>query len=160
MIRSFLNSDQVCGVIWFLIGLSMCIGSFKLSLGEIHNPGPGFMPFLTGAVLALLGLVLILLAIVRKLRREEGGEGKEIFFVRENRKRFLISTATLLGYTVLFEPIGYLLSTFIFFYIMIKLMTPKGWLMPLVLSGSATILGYLVFTVWLKAQFPKGILDF
>ena len=48
------------GFIWLTLGIFLCISSTELNLGSFHIPGAGFLPFLSGASLALLGLILIL----------------------------------------------------------------------------------------------------
>ena len=83
MIRSFFKSDQVGGLIWFVLGIGLCIGSIRLTLGEFHYPGPGFMPFLSGALLGLFGLVLIFAGISKRLREGEKVE------VEESLQRFV-----------------------------------------------------------------------
>ena len=156
--KRFLRSDQVFGLIWMTLGSGFCIGSLKLNLGGFHNPGPGFMPFVLGAALALLGLVLMLLAVINELGRKQGGKAKQLF-ERDNLKRLFTVAATLLAYIMIFEYIGFLLSSFLFFFSLFKYITPKSWLGPLVLSGSAVILSYLVFCVWLRSELPRGIFN-
>ena len=61
------------GLIWVILGMGMCIGSIKLKLGNFHTPGPGFMPFLSGASLGIFGLILIVLNYFCEIR----GMGKK-----------------------------------------------------------------------------------
>ena len=53
------------------------------------------MPFVLGAALALLGLVLMLLAVINELGRKQGGKAKQLF-ERDNLKRLFTVAATLL----------------------------------------------------------------
>lgn len=62
------NGDIVGGMIWFVLGVGMCIASIKLNLGDFHKPGPGFMPFLSGFFLGVFGLILIFSIISKGLR--------------------------------------------------------------------------------------------
>ena len=155
--RNFLKSERVGGLIWLFLGIGFCIGSIKLNLGNFHNPGPGLMPFLLGTLLGLLGLVLIFSANSKELERNEEVKVEKIL-VKENWTRLFFTLSTLCGYIILFEYLGFFLTTFIFFFLLFKLAEPKRWLMPLTLSGSAVILSYLLFSVWLQCQLPKGIL--
>jgi putative tricarboxylic transport membrane protein len=66
----------------------------------------------------------------------------------------------LFGYIVLLEPLGFLLTTFLCLLPLFKLSEPERWVRPLVLSCSIAILSYLVFSVWLQCQLPKGLLRF
>ena len=42
---------------WIVCGLSICMGSYRLSLGSLNDPGPGMFPFIAGAVLCVLSMV-------------------------------------------------------------------------------------------------------
>lgn len=158
IIRRFLKDDEVFGLIWFIAGLVTSIGALKLELGVLEKPGPGFMPFLLGLALAVLGLVLMLMAVITHLTTEQG-ERKEEVFERDNLTRLLFVVAILLGYIVLFDYVGFVSSSFLFFFLLLKYLTPKKWLEPLIISGSAVLISYLVFCVWLKAQLPGGIFN-
>jgi putative tricarboxylic transport membrane protein len=150
------------GLVWVILGIGMCIGSVKLKLGDFHIPGPGFLPFLSGVSLGIFGLILTFSAALAK-----PGEGEEATYEKSqakwNWKKFLnplITLLILLAYLVLLEPLGFILTTFICLLFWFKLSEPKKWLMPLILSVSTSVLSYLLFSVWLQCQFPKGLLRF
>ncbi len=50
----------------FLTGLAgaTCVGAYRLGLGDIHTPGPGFMPFATAALLGLMALGQLLQVVI------------------------------------------------------------------------------------------------
>lgn len=139
------------GLIWLFLGIGLCIGAIKLKLGGIHKPGAGLMPFLSGALLGLLGLILMFFPISNQL----GKNGR----VKVNWKLFLVLLISF-SYLILLKPLGFLLTTFLFLFFLFEITEPKKWVMSLVFSGVAAILGYLVFLVWLGGQFPRGILGF
>ncbi len=149
------KTDLVISLIWIILGISFCIGSVKLTLRDFHNPGPGLMPFLTGAVLALLGLILMLSSI------SKASEDNEKFvWVKENWERVVLTLLALCGYATLLEFLGFFITTFLFFFFLVKLTEPRKWVTSFVFSGVAATLCYLIFSVCLKSQFPKGILGF
>jgi putative tricarboxylic transport membrane protein len=149
------------GFVWLVLGACFCIGSFKLKIGGLHNPGAGFIPFLVGSLLITLGLIMGVSNLFRpRTRMEERGGRKS---GRENLKNLFVPFLTLLilvGYVILLEPLGFLLSTFIFLFLLFKISAPHTWLLPIGLSMSTVIVSYLLFSVWLQSQFPKGILGF
>ena len=49
------QQDRIGGLIWLVLGIAMCIESVELGLGKIRVPGAGFLPFLSGVLLAILG---------------------------------------------------------------------------------------------------------
>jgi putative tricarboxylic transport membrane protein len=148
--------DRFGGLFWFILGAIICIMSVKLRIGTLYKPGPGFTPFLSGAVLVVSGLILMLSTFLKQYMDEEMGS----ILVKEGRKNSLLTLLALFGYIVLLEPIGFLITTFIVLLFLFKITDTKRWLAPVVLSGSSVIVSYLVFSVWLKLQFPKGLFGF
>ena len=149
--KKFLTRDRIGGSIWLALGIYLCHEATTLNIGGLHKPGPGFTPLLAGACLIIFGLVLIFFFDSEEPgeRGESNGQGGE-----KNRKTLLISFIIFVGYILVFERIGFSLSTFFFFFLLFKLTDPKRWVMPSVISASAVILSYLVFSVWLKTPLP------
>ena len=152
------KQNQVSGFIWLLLGALLCMGSVRLDLGGFHRPGPGFMPFLTGAILILLGFILMFSGS-KETRVGEGLPGKG-FWGGGDWKNVLIPWLSLFGYLLLLEPLGFLPTTFLFLFLLFKLTKPRSWLEPFIFSGATAVATYFVFSVWLRCPFPKGILTF
>jgi putative tricarboxylic transport membrane protein len=157
--KKYLLAD---GLIWVLLGIGMCLGSIKLKLGDFHAPGAGFLPFVAGALLAIFGLILMFSFRVSQTREEKDAESRKDL-TKQRGKNFLnplLTVVILLGYILLLEPLGFLLTTFICLLLLFKLSEPRKWVTPLVLSSATAMLSYLVFSVWLQCQLPKGLLKF
>jgi uncharacterized membrane protein YidH (DUF202 family) len=159
MKRNFPKGSQVDGLIWFILGIGLCIGSLQLNLGRISFPGPGLLPFLCGSTLVLLGLILIFSGIEKRLREEKPVKVDEIL-LQGKWKTILLTILALIVYVILFEYVGFFFTTFFFLFFLFKLTAPKKWLMPFVLSSGTVVLGYFIFSVWLRGQFPRGIFNF
>ena len=148
------------GLVWLVLGIGLCIGSVRLKLGDFHTPGPGFMPFLSGALLGIFGFILIFATT----RSGEGKEAKEQKTpVIWNWKKLISPFLTLLIlflYISLLEPLGFILTTFICLLFLFKLSEPGKWITPVILSICTSVLSYLVFSVWLQCQFPRGLIKF
>jgi len=151
--------NRVGGVIWLALGIGLCIGSTKFVLGDFHKPGPGFMPILSGAFLGLCGLILIFSSTSKRFLEEEKLEGKKIL-AKKNWRNFFLILLSLFSFNLLLEPLGFLLTGFLFLFFSLKLVNPNKWLMPLGLSLCAVILSYLLFYVLLNCQLPRGIFRF
>jgi putative tricarboxylic transport membrane protein len=150
--------DCLGGLIWLAVGIFFCIGSIKYKLGNFKVPGPGFMPFIAWGLLGLFGLVLIL-SSKRKLESDEE-EKDGGMWAGHNWKRVIFTLMALFCYGIILEYLGFLTTTFLFLLFLFKLTEPRKWIMPLLMSGVTVILSYLVFALWLKSSFPKGILGF
>jgi putative tricarboxylic transport membrane protein len=146
------NFDLVSGLIWLVLGISLCIGSIPLKFGDLHKPGPGFTPFLAGSFLGVLGLILVLSSIFGRLEEQKIMSAK-----KGNWKSLLPTLLALFGFVLLFEFLGFFITSFLFFLFLFKLGNPKRWLVPLVFSAVTVLLCYLIFSVWLTCPFPRGI---
>jgi putative tricarboxylic transport membrane protein len=144
------------GCIWLVVGLALSIASVKLHLGNLHKPGPGFLPFLSGACLALCGLILMLSPLA-KGATEESGRIQGVWG-KSRWKKFLLPLLILTGYVLLLDTLGFPFASFLFLFFLFKMTDPRKWFMPLFLAGSTVVLSYLLFSVWLQCQFPKGVL--
>lgn len=152
------KSEIICSFIWVALGITQCIESIRLRLGDFRKPGPGFLPFISGILLGLFGLILIVI-LSKTIGEDEKPKG-EMLWVKDNSKKLLLTLLALFVYAMVLETLGFLIATFIFLFFLFKLTEPKRWAMPVVLSGVTVILSYLVFCVWLKSSFPVGVLRF
>jgi putative tricarboxylic transport membrane protein len=148
----------------FWIGLSLFVMIFSYQLGledktgleEVHNPGPGLMPFLTALLLLLISLYLLVSPLLKKnqskpieTREEESG--------KPNYGKMLLVLASLFGYAFLLEPLGYLVTTSLALLLLFKTMGTK-WGSAVFASLTTTLVTYFVFT-YLGLLFPDGILS-
>ena len=150
------------GLIWVFLGTGVCVGSIQLKMGDFHTPGAGFLPFFAGALLALFGLILMIPALLSQAAAKKV-TGDQMSSPQHHWRRFVVpslAVTILLGYILLLEPLGFLLTTFVCLLLLFKLSERRRWLTPLVLSSSTAVLTYLLFSVWLQCQLPKGLLKF
>ena len=149
-----MNNDQVSSVLWFFLGLLICLGSVKYKLGSFAAPGSGFMPFLTGVVICILSGIGFIQGTIRR----RGGEGWDRVLEGVRWKNAGILLCSLCGYAFFLIPLGFLLCTAFFISFLLRAIVPQRW--PVVIGGGilTAIASYLVFEVWLRAQLPKGFL--
>ena len=132
----------------FFFGLSLFIiwEARRVGLGTLHLPGPGFLPFCAGTALLTLSVVLI---------RQGWG-------LRESHKphsrRVILALASLFAYSLVLEPLGFLVATFFLVGILFHLGKPRPWWMLLGMSALVTFLSYFVFGRLLHVYFPRSFL--
>jgi putative tricarboxylic transport membrane protein len=142
-------------IFWLLFSLITCIESYRLKLGEIQKPGPGFFPFSVGLV--MLGLSLV--ALFQSTGKKNDTEKK----VRQEPFRWwniVIILAAVLAYALTIETIGFLVNTFLFVCLMLKVIEPQTWKKSILVGVITAVAANLVFNVIFRAQIPSGILGF
>lgn len=150
------------GVIWVFLGTAICIGSVHLGLGSFGAPGAGFLPFLSGALMAVFGFVHLFCSAFSPAEggeeRADGGTAAPAGWKRLVNP--LLVVLVLLAYILLLDQLGFLLTTFACLLALFKLSEPRKWLKPLTFSAGTALLSYLLFSVWLQCQLPKGLVTF
>ncbi len=150
------TSRQIEGLVWAGLGLAICIGSFHLGMGTLQSPGAGFASFLGGVLLGAFGLILTVYS--RWEKSSLMGPPPARTFSSEKLKQPLLALVVLFSYPLLLKVFGFILSTFLFLFFLFKAMEPRKWFPLVLISLGGSLACYLVFQVWLRVSFPKGIL--
>jgi len=148
-----MNKDKWSSLVWFGIAIGICLGSLKLSLGEFHNPGPGFLSFAAGFLLGALALVNYFQS--RRIRSAEK-KSKPFWANRNKGFKMVLTVFALLGYAMGMDYLGFLLSTFIFLAFLLKVIEPQRWSVALLGALSASATAYCIFELLLQSQLPKS----
>lgn len=148
--------DRASGLFWLIFSVFVSYQSYKLGLGTVHQPGPGFLFFWTGIVIAILSL----LVMVTSLKKRPSGEAQRPLFGKKNVTKIALVLISLLLYALLMEQLGFLIVTLVFFIFLLGAIEKKRWSFAVLVSLIVTALSYLVFEKALQSQLPKGVLDF
>jgi cell division protein FtsW (lipid II flippase) len=112
------------------------------------------MPFAAGGTVGVLGVVLLCSSFL--LKREEG---KKVVFVGSKLHPLVLILLILVAYSLFLNWLGYLISTFSLMFCLLFVGTEKErWWLVIGVALLATSVSYLVFNVWLRCNFPEGIL--
>jgi len=150
------KADRISGLFWLIFSLFFSYSAYKLGMGSLRQPGPGFFFFWAGIVVALLALSVIIKSFRKKAAEEEKGS---VFGKSKVSKVFLVLLSLFL-YALLMEWLGFAIVTLLLFLFLLGVIERKGWLFAVVVSLAVTGIAYLVFEVGLQSQLPKGLLEF
>ena len=146
--------DLLSSIIFFCVGLFITFYAPQFGIGSLSSPGTGFMPFLTGLIICGLSVATFLRAILDKATHTEG------IWAGVKIKKLFLSIIVLIAYALLFEPIGFIIDTLFLILFLTRYMGSQTWKRSILCAVSSSILSYLLFETWLKAQLPRGILGF
>jgi putative tricarboxylic transport membrane protein len=149
------KADRYSASVWFVLCVFVSYLSYKLGMGSLHEPGPGFVFFWTAIIVAVLSLAVVVKSFKKKLGENEGEE--RLLNMRGTKKVVLVLIALLL-YALLFEMVGFVILTFLLLVFLLKAIEKKTWLLTLLVGISVTAASYLVFETALQSQLPKGLL--
>ena len=150
------RADLISGFFWLIFGCVFGIESYRLGLGSLRHPGPGFLFFWVSVFLVALSLA-VLIQVRRKRKAETSPrEGaKRISF-----KKIILVLLSVFVYALFMEKAGFILLTFLLFAFLLGVVERKGWVFTILTSAAVTLSAYLIFEVWLKTQLPMGVLKF
>lgn len=144
-----------CNLFWLLFSLLTCVEAYRLTLGTINDPGPGFFPFSAGFIMFILSLAGLFQSMVRKKKVEETTPQEPFRWWN-----IVIILAAITGYAFSLEKIGFLMNTFLFICLLLKVVEPQTWKTAIIGGLITTLAANLVFNVIFRSQIPRGILGF
>ncbi|MFA6507318.1 MAG: tripartite tricarboxylate transporter TctB family protein [Treponemataceae bacterium] len=147
--------DLISSVIWMALGALFAVAAFNAGLTLKGKPGPGFLPFLTGIALAGVSLFVLIPALLRK--EEESADSNA---PAGGTKKVIFALAALFAWAAALDFVGYLITTFLFMVFATRLMEPRKWWVSILIALLASVVSYLLFSVLLEVQLPKGLLSF
>jgi putative tricarboxylic transport membrane protein len=150
------NNDQICAIVWLVIGVSIVIASVQYSLGTLDAPGIGFLPFLSGLAISFFSLIGTIVSTIDKRQ----GIGWKPLWKNVDLGKSLIAIAALLAYVFLLNSLGFFMCTTLFIGFLLRAIKPQRWVVVIVGAILTAVGTYVIFEIWLKAQLPKGPFGF
>jgi putative tricarboxylic transport membrane protein len=138
-----------------LLGLSLfgIIESSRLERTMEMGVGIAFFPLSMSLAIGVLAVFLLVGVLKGKIKIKDKP-------ICEKGGAFRVVTvlAILLAYLILMEAIGYVPSTFLFFFATIFILGKGRIGKTLLTSAAFTFFLYVIFQLWLKSPLPTGFL--
>ena len=152
-------SDKKKGIVTSILFLAFSIVMivFARSIKPMmkNDLGSGFFPMVVGIAMCALSLLRLVLAI----REKEGAVKKS----GDDLMGGLATTILIGGYCIAFNPVGFILSTMVYLFFQILILTPKekrSWPITIAISLIAPVAFYVLFVYAINTPLPKGLLSF
>jgi putative tricarboxylic transport membrane protein len=139
--------DRFAGIAFLLIGLLFVFESLRLSKSSYGSAvGPDIFPIGLGVFLILLSLRL-LYETFQYQAKANNGEGVQYI-------KFVIIFVSALLYIVLLEPLGYVITTFLFLLVAFQTMERGKWIKSIVIALLFSAGVYYFFAEFLGGSLP------
>ena len=148
--------DRISSAFWFIFSLFMSYHAYQLGMGSLHEPGPGFVYFWTGIVIALLAATVL----AGSFKKHPPEKAQEALFAKDKITKVFLVLASLFIYAMLLEWLGFLIMTLLLLLFLLGVIEKKRWAFTIPVSLVVALLYYLLFEVGLQSQLPQGLLDF
>jgi putative tricarboxylic transport membrane protein len=139
--------DTIAGYVFLIVGVFFITASMGISKSSYgSNVGPNIFPLGLGAVLVFLSLIVIYKARGYKTSSQEK--------TRRDYRRFALVLSATLAYILLFEPLGYVISTFIYLTLVFQVMERKKLLTTILIAVFFALAVYGVYVIVLQGTLP------
>lgn len=150
------SSDAVTGGVVLAFAVFYLISTFAIPPSSFTNAavGPRAMPIVIG-----VGLILAALALIARGLRGSVEEGDGVLQEEtppQSPVRFAVIVGLLLAYILLFLPLGYVLSTFLFILSMTMYLDRGHPVRNVIYALVFSLVVYFVFTELLGVTLPHG----
>ncbi len=140
--------NRVVGLSAILGGILLIFLGWRFDPGTAKLPGPGFWPILIALAMSGIGIRLFLYP---------GGDEKSIRFQSSRVKPFVIALLSIIGYGMVRNEAGYLLSTAALLVIQLRWVEKQSWRTSCVTAVAASLISWVLFRMLLKVPLPMGI---
>lgn len=145
-----LRFDRIASIVFFIIGVLFFTEALKISDSAYGSSvGPKIFPMGLGASLIVLSALLIFQSFKAKSIKTAGDESDSPQY-----KRFLIILGAAIGYVLLLEPLGYVITTFVFLVIAFQTLERGKWLPTVVIAAAFSGIIYYGYVNILGGSLP------
>ena len=127
----------------------------RFNFGTVRVPQTGFFPKTLIILLLLLSLVLLVQAL-RQKAVEQGG----VKIANEGWIRIASTLAIMIGFALVLEWLGFLLSTFLLMVLLLRVIEAPRWSKVFTVALMTALISYGLFAWLLGVPLPAGILGF
>jgi hypothetical protein len=143
------KANKILAAFLLLFAIAFLYFSRNLNFGAFSSPKIGFMPKTFGVGM----LFFAILNMIKELRKSDEVPNE---LVPVNWKKAGLYAADCVLYVILMIFFGYLPSTLICLFLMIKFTGIKGYVIPAITTLAVSLFFFGVFNVLLHVPLPRG----
>lgn len=149
--------EQLCNLVWILLAFGICAYSVRLKVWDPSGPASGFVPFVAGAMIGMIGLLLF----ARGRTGDAGRVASWTFW--ENRaggKRVVAILAGLAAMASLLPILGFVLTSVLVMTFLLRVIERQK--LSVVIAGAlvSSFSVYWLFRSLLQVSLPRGVVGF
>ena len=145
--------DLIASLVFFVLGVFFVIASSGLASNVIGGTvTPATFPRVFGYLLAGLSVLLFIETVLKKSTQTAQDNAQEKAPI--HYKRFFGVVLAMAAYVILIEPLGFIISTFMFLVVTFQLMARERLGASVLIAGVISAVVYFVFIRLLEASVP------
>jgi putative tricarboxylic transport membrane protein len=156
-----LDSDVVAGGAMFVFAVAYLVAAFAIPESSFENTpvGPKVVPIAIGVVLGAASLALAIRGFLKGASERDaapGAPGEDT--PPQDLRKLGVVTLLLLAYILIFVPLGYALSTFLFMLAATMYLDREHWVRNLAYAIVFSVVVYSIFVYVFGVQLPAGVI--
>lgn len=148
--------DIVCSVLFLVFGAFVFVQALPIKPVMGKDIGSGFMPKIIGASIIVIAAVKLVLTLISKASDAKASTDDDL-------KGGLWTIAALLAYVLLFDRLGFILSTALYLFVQILVLSNeqnRNLKLFAAISVVTPVAIYALFVYVIKMPLPAGLLNF
>ena len=145
----------ITSVLFLAFSIVMIIFAKDIKPMMENDLGSGFFPMVVG--IAMCGLSVLRLVLALREKEKEAKKSNDDLMGG-------LGTLILIGaYCIAFNPVGFIISTIVYLFLQILLLTPKAkrnWLVISIISVVTPFAFYALFVYLINTPLPRGLFGF
>ena len=148
-----MRSDLAAAALLLALAGYIVLAAGALPFGTARVPQTAFFPKCLAILLAVLALILLARAFIG---REDKLASDEI--APRGWLRIAVSLAVLIGFALVLERLGFLASTFLLMFLLLRAIEPQPWRNVIAIALATSLISYGLFAWLLGVPLPAGVL--
>jgi hypothetical protein len=149
------RADQITGIVMLIFSIIIAYTSWQMPQRVEFGPGMGFLPFWLAVLMAVLSVLLLFDASVRK-----SVSAGNPFPTPQALRNVGLVIAGLGVFIAVLPAIGFAVSTVLYIAFLLAIVQKAPWLKSAIVALLSTGGLYLVFEILLEVKLPKNIFGF
>lgn len=149
--------NLVSSIITIAVGLTYMIMAFNFPDATVGRPlEPKIFPIMLGIALTILGFALLIEELIKNSKNKDTNKETIKLSFGNNGKKIAITVVNAIVYALLFNILGYIISTIIFLEIELLIFGGlKSWKVSTIVSVLFSVIAFLIFNTFLGLYLPK-----
>ena len=147
--------DKYSSLFWLFLAIIISFHSYRLGIGSVNDPGPGFIFFYSGIFISILSVIVFARSFVKV---QDFGAGK--IFENVHWLKVILAFTYILMFAIFLERLGFIITTFLLIALLLRTIESKSLFTTIFVGLAASFVTYGLFELWLHVRLPKGILGF
>lgn len=149
--------DLIGSIVFLIFGIFLFAISFTVKSIIENDVGPAFMPKVVAVAIVIVSASKLVIALKNHSPKYTEKRQSE-----DDKMGSLMTILNLAAYVILFEPLGFIISSIVFLTLQMTILADKTHFKPVkfgIISISATLAIYFLFVYAFNLMLPEGLLD-